>query len=300
MPPEQTIESRPVDLDHVLEGAAVLRAAEVEVWGEPLHEEQDVDSLWRDPGFDPALDSRCLRSDGTMVAVAATRADGSIVAAVHPDQRGRGHGTRLAEWAEQRQRERGLDSCQQEAGVDDHATARLLEGRGYRVAYDAWELELSPTATIEDRPLPAGVEIRPMRPEEARAVHTLIEDVFGTWEGRRRLAYESWRALLLDRPGRRDDQTLVAVRDDLVVGACVGMDGEDPDDTWVAQLAVHPDERGLGLGQNLLATAFGTGRRHGRPRGRLETDSRTGALSLYERLGMTVSKSFQVRRLDLD
>jgi len=42
----------------------------------------------------------------------------------------------------------------------------------------------------------------------------------------------------------------------------------------------------------LLADAFSTARRRGRRRAELSTDSRTGALSLYQRVGMQVRLSF--------
>jgi len=66
-----------------------------------------------------------------------------------------------------------------------------------------------------------------------------------------------------------------------------------PDDSgWVQQLAVRADHRGQGLGRALLQHAFGVFFRKGEPVTGLSTDSRTGALALYEHVGMRVMHSF--------
>ena len=59
---------------------------------------------------------------------------------------------------------------------------------------------------------------------------------------------------------------------------------------YVEQLAVERSHRGQGLAQALLGDAFGRAREHGARRSELSTDSRTGALDLYLRLGMEVTQ----------
>ena len=56
------------------------------------------------------------------------------------------------------------------------------------------------------------------------------------------------------------------------------------------QLAVERSHRGQGLAQALLADAFAQAREHGATRSELSTDSRTGALDLYLKLGMEVTQ----------
>lgn len=289
----------PTTLDDVPDVLVVTREVETATVGETLLDADDVRGFWRDPTFDPEQDSRLVRLDGRPVAMAAAFANGYVHAAVVPGHRGRGIGTALADWAERRQRERGLRRCDQEAFVGDAETSAFLAGRGYQPAHESWELELDPDATIVPHVLPAGVQVRPMRPDEERATYQVIEDAFGEWEGREPRPFDSWRALVVERPGMTEDHLLVAVRDGQVVGACIGMDSERPDEAWVAQLAVRRDQRGQGLAQQLLAESFGRARRRGRPRGRLSTDSRTGALGLYERLGMRVTHTFRAHHLDL-
>ena len=56
-----------------------------------------------------------------------------------------------------------------------------------------------------------------------------------------------------------------------------------------AAVAVRRDERGRGLARALLVDAFEVARAHGGERSELSTDSRTGALGLYQKVGMQVT-----------
>lgn len=58
------------------------------------------------------------------------------------------------------------------------------------------------------------------------------------------------------------------------------------------ELATRKDQRNRGLAQALLADAFGAARAHGATRATLSTDSRTGALDLYLRVGMKVESTW--------
>ncbi|MFL6063392.1 MAG: GNAT family N-acetyltransferase, partial [Friedmanniella sp.] len=70
-------------------------------------------------------------------------------------------------------------------------------------------------------------------------------------------------------------------------------------DAYVDQLAVRRDFRGRGLARALLTyTAQRAGRR-GKQTLMLWTHSGTGALAMYERLGMRVRRSTTVYRIQL-
>ena len=56
---------------------------------------------------------------------------------------------------------------------------------------------------------------------------------------------------------------------------------------------------GSGWPGALLADAFANARAHGATRCELSTDSRTGALGLYERVGMVVTGTWVHRAVDL-
>ena len=72
----------------------------------------------------------------------------------------------------------------------------------------------------------------------------------------------------------------------MVIGSEDGM-------LWVDELAVDARQRGQGLARALLADSFAEGRRRGLLRSGLSTDSRTGALGVYQHLGMEVASTFR-------
>ena len=74
---------------------------------------------------------------------------------------------------------------------------------------------------------------------------------------------------------------------------------EDGTTAFIARLATTKDQRGRGLAQALLVDAFAVGRAHGAVRSELSTDSRTGALGLYERVGMRVTSTWVNRAIAL-
>ena len=82
---------------------------------------------------------------------------------------------------------------------------------------------------------------------------------------------------------------------------CVGWVqlSEDGTTAFIARLATNKDERGRGLAQALLVDAFAVGRAHGAGRSELSTDSRTGALGLYEKVGMKVTSTWVNRAISL-
>ena len=68
---------------------------------------------------------------------------------------------------------------------------------------------------------------------------------------------------------------------------------------YVDRLAVRRDQRNRGIAQALLVDSFARGREHGTRTSELSTDSRTGALPMYERVGMVVDHVWVNRAMDL-
>lgn len=126
----------------------------------------------------------------------------------------------------------------------------------------------------------------------------MVQRAFGEWEGRARESYEDWRATIVDRPGTQPWQLRVITQGGHVVGTAFTIL-----DTWkngyVQQLAVEREHRGRGLAQILLADAFSGARARGAATSELSTDSRTGALGLYEKVGMVVRQTWVNRRREL-
>jgi ribosomal protein S18 acetylase RimI-like enzyme len=70
-----------------------------------------------------------------------------------------------------------------------------------------------------------------------------------------------------------------------------------PGGGYIARLATNKDQRGRGLAQSLLVDAFREAVAHGAERCELSTDSRTGALGLYEKVGMVVTSTWVSRAI---
>jgi len=160
-------------------------------------------------------------------------------------------------------------------------------------------LELPPGRHIEPQPLPEGYTLRTaVTDRDRRAVHEVVEDAFLEWSERSRTSYEDFEARTVRRPGFEPWQLRAVVDPDgATVGACYT--STNGDIAYVAQLAVRRDQRGRGLARALLVDAFGAAREHGATRFELSTDSRTGALGLYERVGMRVTQTWVNRAATL-
>lgn len=283
---------RPLTTDDVAGATAVIAAAELLDVGEVIVEEADLVAEWHKPTTDLERDSIGVTHDSRLVACADLINDWRAIAAVHPEHRGLGIGTAIAGWIADRAGERGNEVIGMSVPAGSPGD-ELLAGLGWFIRWESWVLELPPGATIPERPLPAAYRLGEAAPDRYRELQTVIEDAFLEWSERARQPYDDWAAEVVRRPGFEPWQ-LRAVHDaaDEVVAAAVLTMSEDGTEGWVSQLATRKDQRGRGLAQALLADTFAAARTHGATRSSLSTDSRTGALSLYEKVGMRVSSTF--------
>jgi GNAT superfamily N-acetyltransferase len=261
-------------------------------------EEADIVGDWQRPSFDVSACTVGVFDGNRLVAYAEVADDGRGDAAVHPECRGRGIGTALAAWTQELARERGVPVFGMSVPQGSPADV-LLESLGYHARWNSWMLELPEGKRIEAQPLPDGYSIRTAEGEaDHRAAWTVIEDAFLEWSQRNKRSFEDFAATTLRRPGFEPWHLRMAVdpHGD-VVGACFLVTHDT--DGFVDKLAVRVDRRGLGLARALLADAFANARAHGATRCELSTDSRTGALGLYERVGMVVTGTWIHRAVDL-
>ncbi len=232
-----------------------------------------------------------------MVAYAEVSDNGRGDASVHPDHNGRGIGTQLALWMQARAREAGSPVVGMPVPQGSPGD-KLLESLGYHVRWNSWVLQLPEGATIPERPLPDGYAVRAATPGDHRACWRVQEDAFLEWSRRERETFEHWEAEILRRPGF-EPWHLRVVTDpsgEVVAMAVVQM---SPACAFIARLATRRDQRGKGLAQALLVDAFAEAVQRGAQRCELSTDSRTGALGLYEKVGMVVTSTWVNRAIDL-
>jgi mycothiol synthase len=281
----------------------VIAAQELEDIGMVEIEEADIVGDWARPSFVVPAQTLGVFDGVRLVGYAEVSGADRGDAAVHPAYRGRGIGTRLARWMQETARSRGSTVVGMPV-PEGSPSDRLLEALGYHVRWTSWVLKLPAGAEVFRRELPEGYLVREAVRAEYPAVHDVVEDAFLEWSVRERESYEDFAASVLGRPGYEPWNLRVAVDPG---GAVVGVayvviaeteDGRDPE-AFISRLAVRRDLRGRGLAQALMVDAFAAARDRGAWVSGLSTDSRTGALALYEKVGMEVTSVWLNRAIDL-
>jgi ribosomal protein S18 acetylase RimI-like enzyme len=281
--------ARPLTMADAQAVYEVMARQEQEDIGRVDIEAADIIGDWQKPSFDVAGSTMGVFDGDRLVAYAEVNRSGRGDAAVDPAYRRRGIGTTLAAWMPARTAALGgtvIGSPVPQGSPGD----RLLESLGWQVRWTSWVLNLPEGAQIAERPLPEGYAIRSATPDDYSAVHTVKEDAFLEWAERDREPLDDFLAGTVRRPGF-EPWHLRVVTDatgEIVGIALVQMYGEPATEAFISVLAVRRDQRGQGLAQALLVDAFARGREHGAVRSALSTDSRTGALGLYQKVGMEV------------
>lgn len=208
---------------------------------------------------------------------------------VHPRQRGQGIGTYLV-WLLEGLYHESLRSSESAHGIlrhwvlgDDSAADRLLAGAGYVQSRRDLQMIIDLNEAPPQPEWPRNIGVRPFAPDkDERAVYQVYVEAWGM-----DLSFEED---FLDRFVRRPsyDPTLwfLAVDGSDVVGAIWAE--QTPSMGWIRQLSVLPSHRGMGIGMSLLRQAFGAfyARRVQRVRLGVDADNKSGAVSLYRRIGM--------------
>jgi mycothiol synthase len=276
---------------------ALVAACERELLG---REETDRDGIAADlarPGLDLALDTMLMYDPAGALAARAWVNRRSEVD-VHPDHRGLGLGAALLDWVGVRARESGTSRVVQRVPDQDGVAVALVRSRGYEPLVTSWLLAIAmPTEPVVPDP-PAGITVRAFRPGDERAAHQVIEDAFDEWQERRR-SFEEWALHTVARSTFAPAQSPVAFAGDEMVGAVMSLDEPSLGEGYIEQVAIRRDQRNRGIARVLLQWAFRAFYEHGQRSCTLWTHSNTGALSLYEKVGMAVRRSSTVYSKDL-
>ena len=270
---------------------------------------------WLNEGFKPETDIRMVfAEDGTLAAFIECWQTQEppvhpwVFGMVHPDHWGRGLGSHLVTWAEDRA-SAALEKCAPDLRVaprtgtvaHNHAAKTLFEGLGWRHIRSFYRMMTDLDSAPEVPPLPEGITIRPYNPEtELEAVYLTMWDAFKDHFGVIVPPFEKglaeFKHNFLEDPGYDPRFWFVAMDGDQMAGICIcrRVDAEDPECGWVNELGVRRDWRKRGVGYALLKQAFAAFYADGRKRAGLGVDSQnlTGALRLYERAGMHVARQF--------
>ena len=273
----------------------LMAAQEQEDIGEVAIEEADIISDWAKPSHDLGARSIGVFDGERLVAYAelmgVDRADTSVL----PSHRGRGIGTWLAHWLQDLGRSLGSPVIGMPVPQGSPGD-RLLEELGFEVRWTSWVLKLPEGASIPERDLPEGYVVRTAEPGELEAAHDVLEDAFLEWSERERESFADFAAATTGRPGFEPwNLRLALAPDGSVAGVSLVLVSDNGTTGFVDRLAVRADQRHRGLAQALLVDSFAQARAHGTSTSELSTDSRTGAQSLYEKVGM-VADSIWVNR----
>lgn len=289
---------RPLRMEDSAGVTEVMAAQELLDAGAVMIDESYIVGDWQKPSFDLATSTVGVFDGDRLVAYAEVSGADRGDAAVHPEYRGRGIGTALARWMQESARARGSTVIGMAVPVGSPGET-LLTSLGYRPRWNSWVLALPEGTAIEEQPLAEGYAVGEASEEQWPTVHTVLEDAFLEWSRRDRETWEDFRAQVMQRPGFEtwNVRAVTAPSGEVVGASLVFVD--DLGVGYVDRVAVRRDQRNLGLARALLADSFTVARAHGARTSELGTDSRTGALTLYEKVGMEVTSNWVNLAVDL-
>jgi mycothiol synthase len=247
----------------------------------------------------PDLDTAVAELDGEVCGYTdfRRRGDGPLAVdlRVGPQAWGRGVADALVRAAESSAPGSVVHCFVADRDEDSHAA---LEGRGYRVIRQSFDMQIDLEGQPEPPEWPPGLRVRTYEEGDERAVYECQQDAFSDhWEFRPE-PIESWRRSALERPGFDPTLWRLVEADGELAGFSLNNWHSSGDETfgWVGSLGVRNQWRRLGLGLALLRHSFVDFARRGATRVGLTVDAEntTGAVRLYERAGM-----HQVRRMDI-
>jgi mycothiol synthase len=272
-------------------------------------------------GFDLEADLVLAERAGRIVGYARTDVDPTddggrrhwVSVMVSPDGRREAMRTALYGWAEDRQRERaGSEPASAHTLAvwvnDGEAEWRaFLESRGYRPVRWFTEMVRETLDDLPARPVPAGLEVRPVHPEDVPTILRAKSEAFEDHWGHSPLTDTDIRAVL-EHP--QTDLTLWAVAWDGEEVAGVVIAHDLPEDNaafgwqrgWLASVATRRPWRGRGLASALCVRAMEQLRDRGLTSAGLgvDTENPSGALAIYERLGFRTDIRAMVMERSLD
>jgi mycothiol synthase len=244
---------------------------------------------------DLSRDTLVLTRDGTVQASALAIYDPSDgrhihgLGIVHPEMWGRGLGSGLLAWLDGMAATRGAERVQIGVAVQDVPAHDLLAARGYERARSSWDMERSLVGDAPMVPEVPGLSVRTFRVgQDERTFWKVATTAFLDHWDYRPQSFESYRAEMFDANDWDPDLAYLAELDGEVVGEVVALAFADRG--YIASVGVLREARGKGVATALLVRAFTDLAARGLERVELSVDasSPTGAVGLYERVGMHV------------
>ena len=285
------------DLDDVVR---VLEAADGALGLPPEPIREELIWTWHLPTTDLKRDTRILRDGHAVIAYGEAiwkhPDEGGplgLYVRVHPDYRGAGIGSWLLTWGERLAGERGADGVRAFAADRDASAHHLLRSRGYVHVRSAFTMRKDLEADEDPGTPPAGVRIRRYEDADERVLYEVDQASFAEHWGFRPTSLESFNEEL---HGEYWDPSLVflAEASGTTVGFAVSFLLEMCG--YVGDLGVLKEWRGRGIGTALLRRTFAELASRGSREVRLGVDTQNvhGAVALYEGVGMSVYRRYDI------
>ena len=177
---------------------------------------------------------------------------------------------------------------------DDHVLRGVVQSDGWQPIRQSYQMRIELSDDLPEPTWPEGISVRTMRPGEERRIYEANNAAFADHWDFHPQPFEQWSS---HEFGREDfDPTLVWLAED--GGELAGFSANgwhfsgDRQFGWIGILGVRPEWRRRGLATALLHQSFRDFRPRGATRVGLGVDAQntTGAVRLYERVGMHVAR----------
>ena len=292
------------DLDAVVD---LIEAAQLDVMGDTEDVREYLQWVWHVPYVDLARDTRLVSAGADLVGYAEAFWDPSssgpmsVGGVVRPSHRGNGIGAAILRRNQEIARTRGVTALRHPGVHVADLTARaFLEANGFAHVRNFYTMAL---ALPSDRPSvrPDGIEICPF--ETGRDERALYENHEATFADHWGFVPESYESFVGEWYGSSDwvpELTYLAWAGEEAVGHAAAL--EFATRGYIGSLGVLRAWRGRGIAQALLHRTFADLSARGHPEVTLGVDasSPTGAVALYEKVGMSVRYEFRTYDLGTD
>jgi len=277
---------------------------------------EDMSNQFVDPWSDPQKDYLlALTTDGQVAATGRVYVNpvplreriALLLGEVHPEHRGRGLGHSILAWMEARARQRLLEfpadlprsirtTCR------DYLADRikLFEQHGFSPLRSWYRMRRDLSQPIPEEYLPSGLILGVYCPELDRALMEAFNESFSDHWGFEPITYEDWQQFIIHAASFRPELTFLALGGEgsaaQITGFSVNFVREEDNqrqgiaEGMINELGTRRPWRKRGIASALVCASMRAFKAAGLDYAGLgvDTESQTGALSLYERLGFTV------------
>lgn len=308
--------ARPTTMDDLETVYALVETSMMEDFGTNNLSVEDIRSEWESPKFDVSKNTHSVYTADQQQLVGYVEVWDTreipvrpfVWGYVHPDYRGRGIGSYLIQWGEERSRQvidRVPENARVVMGTDcsiDNADAKaLFEANGLTTDRRSWlmliELDEEPDAPV----FPDGITLTTMAElNNLEAVYCAVRDSFQDHRGYVEETLEEglkrFTHWIENDPNYDPTFWLLAMDGDNIIGIslCREKSWDDADASHVNTLGVLREYRRRGIALALLQQSFVEAWKRGQRKVSLGVDasSLTNATRLYEKAGMHIYHAF--------